>query len=105
MIRTIIASTCLLSSIFFQESGDKKSSNPSFEYDVARRHEIKPHRRTIPLKGVRPGFNQLRLALIVSPAGDVVSADASGDRKILKFWPQLKSEVSEWKFTPFQKDG
>jgi hypothetical protein len=105
MIRTIIASTCLLSSIFFQESGDKKSSNPSFEYDVARGHEIKPHRRTIPLKGVRPGFNQLRLALIVSPAGDVVSADASGDRKILKFWSQLKSEVSEWKFTPFQKDG
>jgi len=105
MIRTIIASTCLLSSIFFQESGDKKPSNPSFEYDVARGHEIKPHRRTIPLKGVRPGFNQLRLALIVSPPGDVVSADASGDGKILKFWPQLKSEVSEWKFTPFQKGG
>jgi hypothetical protein len=54
---------------------------------------------------VRPGFNQLRLTLIVSPAGDVVSADANGDGKILKFWPQLKSEVSEWKFTPFQKDG
>jgi hypothetical protein len=93
MIRTITALTCLLSSIFFQESGDRKSSNPSFEYDVARGHEIKPHRRTIPLKGVRPGFNQLRLALIVSPAGDVVSADASGDGKILEFWPQLKSEV------------
>src|SRR5437899_1926910 len=45
------------------------------------------------------------LLLIVSPAGDVVSADASGDGKILKFWPQLKNEVSEWKFMPFQKDG
>jgi hypothetical protein len=105
MMRTIIASTCLLSSIFFQESDDKKPSSSSFEYDVARGYEIKPHRRTIPLRGVRPGFNQLRLTLIVSPAGDVVSADASGDGKILKFWPQLKGEVSEWKFTPFQKDG
>jgi ankyrin repeat protein len=105
MIRTIIALTCLLSSIFFQESGDKRPSNPSFDYDTARRHEIKPHRRTIPFKGVLSGLNQLRLTLIVSPAGDVVSADASGDKEILKFWPQLKSEVNEWQFTPFQKDG
>jgi len=92
-MRTIIALTCLLSSIFFQESGNKRHSNPSFDYDVARGHEIKPHRRTIPLKGVRPGFNQLRLTLIVSPAGDVASADASGEDEILKFWPQLQDEV------------
>jgi ankyrin repeat protein len=105
MMRTIIALTCLLSSILFQESGDKRPSYPSFDYDVARGHAIKPHRRTIPLKGVRPGFNQLRLTLIVSPAGDVVSADASGDDKILKFWPQLMSEVNDWKFRPFQRDG
>ena len=106
MMRTIIALTCLLSSIFFfQDPGDKRPSNPSFDYDVARGHEIKPHRRTIPLKGVRPGFNQLRLTLIVSRAGDVASADASGDDKILKFWPQLQDEVRLWKFTPFEKNG
>lgn len=104
-MRTIIALTCLLSSIFFQESGDKKHSNPSFDYEVARGHEIKPHRRTIPVKGVHPGFNQLRLTLIVSPTGGVASADASGEDRVLKFWPQLQDEVLQWKFTPFEQNG
>lgn len=104
-MRTIIVLSCLLSSIFFQESGDKRRSNPSFDYDVARGHEIKPHRRTVPVEGVRPGFNQLRLTLIVSPAGDVVNADASGEEKIVKFWPQLQGEVLQWKFTPFEENG
>jgi len=103
-MRTIIALS-LVSSIFFQESGDKRHSNPSFDYEVARGHEVKPHRRTIPLKGVRPGFNQLRLTLIVSPAGDVASADAGGEDEILKFWPQVQDEVRLWKFTPFERDG
>jgi ankyrin repeat protein len=105
MTRTIVALACLLSSILFQKSDDKGPSKPSFDYDVARGHEIKPHRRTIPLKGVRPGFNQLRLTLIVSPAGDVASADASGEDEILKFWPQLQDEVRVWKFTPFERNG
>ena len=83
MTRTIVALTCLLSSILLQQSDDKGPSNPSFDYDVARGHEIKPHRRTIPLEGVRPGFNQLRLTLIVSPAGDVARADANGEDVIL----------------------
>lgn len=104
-MRAIVALTCLVSSIFFQESGDKRHSNPSFDYEVARGHEIKPHRRTIPLKGIRPGFNQLRLTLIVSPVGDVKSADASGQDEILKFWSQLQDEVRLWKFTPFEKNG
>ena len=104
-MRTIIAFTCILLSISSQESGDKRHSNPSFDYDVARDHEIKPHRRTIQVKGVRPGFNQLRLTLIVSPAGDVVSADVSGEDEILKFWPQLQDEVLLWKFTPFERNG
>ena len=104
-MRFIVAFSWLLMSVFLQESGDKKPSNPSFDYDVARAHEIKPHRGTIPIKGVHPGLNQLRLTLIVSPAGDVASADASGEDKILKFWPQLRDEVLLWRFTPFEKDG
>jgi len=79
MLRTIIALTCLLSSIFFQESANKRLSNPSFDYDVARAHEIKPHRRTIPVRGVQSGFNQLHLTLTVSSMGEVVDADAGGD--------------------------
>jgi hypothetical protein len=55
-MRAIVALTCLVSSIFFQESGDKGHSNPSFDYEVARGHEIKPRRRSIPLKGNRPGL-------------------------------------------------
>lgn len=104
-MRAIVALTYLVSSIFFQESGDKRHSNPAIDYDIARGHEIKPHRRTIPLEGVRPGFNQLRLTLIVSPAGDVASAEASGEDEILKFWPQLQDEVHQWKFTPFERNG
>jgi ankyrin repeat protein len=105
MIRTIVALTCLLSNIFLWALNEKQPSYPSYDYDVARAHEIKPHRRTIPLEGVGPGFNQLHLTLTVSPIGDVVDADASGDREMLKFWVQLQGEVRQWKFIPFEKNG
>ncbi|HXM98893.1 MAG TPA: DUF6438 domain-containing protein [Candidatus Dormibacteraeota bacterium] len=104
MKHTIVTLAFLLSSVLLQMSADKKPSYPFFEYDVARQHEIKPHRRTIPIEG-SAGFPQLCLTLIVSPAGNVVTADAGGDAKTLKFWPQLKSEVIAWKFTPFKKHG
>jgi ankyrin repeat protein len=105
-MRPIIAFACILLSMYFQESSDKRnSSNPEFDYEVARGHEIRPHRRTIPFKGIHPGFNQLRLTLIVSPAGDVVSAHADGKNEILKFWPQLQDEVLRWRFTSFEKNG
>jgi len=105
MNRTIIALTCLLSSISLWSSNEKQPSYPSYDYDVARAHELKPHRRTIPLEGVRPGFNQLHLTLTVSPTGDVVESDATGDSGILKLWPQLQGEVRQWKFTPFEENG
>jgi len=101
----IVALVLLLSSIFLKAFDEKRSSYASFNYDVARAHEIKPHRREIPMEGARPGFNQLRLTLVVSPSGEVLDAKASGDDEILKFWPQLKAEVRQWKFTPFQQDG
>jgi hypothetical protein len=85
MTRIIIAFSCLLSSIFLWALNDKPPSYPSYDYEVARAHEIKPHRRTIPMEGVPPGFNQLRLTLIVSPTGEVVNADASAAPNILEF--------------------
>jgi ankyrin repeat protein len=102
MIRTIVAFTCLLSGVFLWASDEKR---PSFDYDAARTHEIKPHRRTIPLQGVRSGFNQLHLTLTVSSTGEVVDADANGDHEALKFWPQLEGEVRQWKFAPFEENG
>jgi ankyrin repeat protein len=105
MMRTIIALTCLLSGIYFQESGEKRPSYPSYDYDVAREHEIKPHRRTIPLKGVQSGFHQLHLTLTVSPTGEVVDANAGGDREVLKYWSQVEGDVRLWKFTPFEVNG
>lgn len=80
-------------------------SEPSFDYETARTHEIKPHRDTIPLAGVGQGFNQLRLALTVSPQGNVIKAEAGGDSESLKYWPQVQGEVHQWKFTPFEVDG
>lgn len=106
MTRLLLAATCLFSSILLLASGDeKKPSLPSFDYEIARTHEIKPHRRTIPLPGVREGFNQLRLTLTISPTGDVLDAEASGCRDVLKFWPQLQGEVRDWKFMPFEQNG
>jgi Domain of unknown function (DUF6438) len=102
MIRVVVALALVLSPILLRASDEKR---PSYDYDVARAHEILPHRRRIPVEGIRPGFNQLRLTLIVSPQGDVVDAQAGGDDNILKFWPQLNGEVSQWKFTPFVKHG
>lgn len=86
-------------------ASDEKRPAPSFNYDVARAHELKPHRRTIPLKGVPPGFNQLRLALTVSPTGDVIDVQVGADERALQFWPQVQDEVRAWKFTPFEANG
>src|SRR5450631_1350349 len=103
MIRTV-AALCLWS-ILLWTSDEKQPPHPSVDYDVARTHEIKPHRRTIPLQGVRAGFNQPHLTLTVSPTGDVIDADASGDTKMLEVWPRLQDEVSQWRFTPFEEGG
>ncbi len=105
MLRMVVAVACLLPGFFLVTSHDQQASYPSFGYDVARDHEIKPHRRTVPLEGVRPGTNQLHLTLTVSISGDVVNAEAGGEPEMLKFWPQLQSEVRSWKFTPFEENG
>jgi ankyrin repeat protein len=105
MIRNVIASTCLLSSIFVWAQNEKRPSYPFYNYEVARSHELKPHRRTIALEGIDPGFNQLRLTLTVSPKGDVADADAGGNLAMLKYWPRLRREVLQWKFTPFEENG
>jgi len=78
---------------------------PSFDYDAALQHELKPHRRTIPTNGVSSGFHQLRLALTVSPTGEVAKAEASGEDKDLEHWRELETEVRGWKFIPFEVAG
>lgn len=100
-----IAATCLaLCSLIF--AADKKPpASPSFDYEAARAHEIQPHRRTIPLKGISMGSDQLHLTLTVSTSGDVTNAEAGGDPDGLKFWPKIQSEVRQWKFAPFEEDG
>jgi hypothetical protein len=90
MDRTIVAFACLLSSVCLRASDEKQL--PSLDYYVSRAHEIKPHRRTIPLQGVRPGFDPLHLTLTVSPIGEVVDTDATGDPELLKLWPQLQGK-------------
>ena len=103
--RPLATLICMVAGACLWASGETRSPYPSYGYDVARAHEIKPHRRTIPFEGVRPGFHQLRLTLTVAPTGDVVHADANGDPDAMALWPQLKGEVSQWKFTPFEQGG
>lgn len=105
MVRTLAALICLLPNISLHAFMKDGPSPPSFSYEVARAHEIKPHRRTIPVEGTRPGFNQLHITLTVSSAGDVTDAKAGGDAKSLELWPRIQGEVYQWKFTPFEKNG
>jgi ankyrin repeat protein len=85
--------------------GDKQPPLPSFDYEVAVTHEIKPHRRTIPENGVEPGFNQLSITLTISPAGEVIDAKVSSGTGSDKYWPLVEGEVRQWKFTPFEEGG
>lgn len=105
MIRALIALSCLLSSAGAWAAQDKQSAHPSFDYQAAYTHEIKPHRRTIPVAGVSDGGDQLGLTLTVSPAGAVLDAKPAGEERDLKLWPALRSEVLGWKFIPFEVDG
>jgi len=105
MLRTMVTLAFLLSSLTIRTAEDKQTSYPSFDYETARAHEIKPHRRTIPHEGVDEGDSQLHLTLTVSATGDVVDAKAEGETNALRIWPDLEGEVRGWKFTPFEKDG
>ena len=105
MVRFSVTIVYLLLCCFAWASEEPQVSYPHYDYEVAKEHEIKPHRRAIPVDGVQPGFNQLHLTLTVSPAGDVIDSKADGNGELLKFWPQLQSEVSQWKFTPFEKNS
>jgi ankyrin repeat protein len=105
MNRVILALAFLLSCACAWAAQENQPEYPSFDYEAARTHEIKPHRRAIPHAGIREGENQLHLTLTVSPAGAVLDAKAEGEEKILKFWPDLRPEVLRWKFIPFEMDG
>jgi ankyrin repeat protein len=112
MLGVLLSLAFLLSIASSQTSDVKPPSVPTFDYRVAYAHELKPHRRTIPMKGVRAGFNQLHLRITVSPTGDVLDVHPTeevdpqpSDGGTLKFWPQLESEVHQWKFTPFEENG
>lgn len=103
-----IALTVLLSIALLPATDDKPRSNPRFDYNVARTHEIDPHGyiHTIHIAGMREGYSrQLHLTLTVSPTGDVVAAEAAGDPESLQFWPKVEDTIRQWKFTPFEQNG
>ena len=66
---------------------------------------MKPHRRTIPISGVQPGFNQLRITVLVSADGGVIDVKTMDNASLLTFWPHLRDEVLGWKFVPFEENG
>lgn len=105
MIRIVLTLASLLSNLLLNASDEQPPSNPSFDYEVAQIHELKPHRRTIPVTGLHSGSTQLHLTVTVSPTGDVIEVEANGDKDALKFWPELQHEVQQWKFTPFEQNG
>jgi hypothetical protein len=105
MFWSTVALLCLLPGSWLLASEGQKPSYPSFDYVTARDHEIKPHRRTIPVDGMREGSTQLGLTLTISSTGDVMHAEASNDDDGVKFWSRVEGEVYQWKFTPFEIGG
>jgi ankyrin repeat protein len=104
MLRYSASLACLLSALTFALSEEKKPPLPHFDYNTARAHVIKPHRRIIPVEGGGYGA-PLHLTLTISPTGDVTSVQATGDNHNMALWPQVRGEVYQWKFLPFEKDG
>jgi ankyrin repeat protein len=106
MLRYPATLACLLSAVILAPSEEKKASLPHFNYNTARTHVIKPHRRIIPVEGGSGrGDIRLHLTLTISPTGEVTSAQATGSNNTMALWPQLQGEVYRWKFIPFEKDG
>jgi ankyrin repeat protein len=112
MLRLALTFVFLLSTTFVCASDETPPAKPSFEYEVVRAHELKPHRRTIPIKGVEPGFSQIHLKIMVSSTGDILDVHPSVEvdppsyaDRALKFWSQVEGEVRQWKFTPFEQNG
>jgi len=106
MLWSIVVLVCLFSPSLFASEG-QRPAYPSFDYQVARDHEIKPHRRAIPVVGMGQEYtsHQLHVELTVSPTGDVTHAEAIDEDGDTRFWPQLEGEVYRWKFTPFKAGG
>ena len=102
---TNLAAAFLFAGGLFPMSAQNPAGPASFGYNEAQSHELKPHRGIIPTEGVRSGFHQFGLKLIVSPTGQVTEADAKGMPEELKHWPQVKGEILQWKFAPFLVDG
>jgi ankyrin repeat protein len=105
MTRVIAIELVLLIGICRVSSAQLLPASVNFDYQTAMMHELKPHRRIIPLQGVGGGFNQLRLTVKVSALGNVTSVEAVGSTESMKFWPQVQGEVLRWKFTPFEQGG
>lgn len=104
MIRTMVLCAYLALAVS-AVAGQTQADYPSFDYETARAHQIKPHRGTIPHEGIGEGFHQLHLKIIVLPTGDVVDATVEGDGDVIQFWPDLRHEVLHWKYVPFEENG
>jgi ankyrin repeat protein len=105
MVRSLVVLGCVLARAAGLASDEKAAVYPKFGYDVAQAHEIKPHRRTVPVRGAQGGFNHLTVTVTVSATGDVIKAEARGDDASMRFWPKVEGEVNQWRFTPFERDG
>jgi hypothetical protein len=105
MMRALTAWVCLFFCAFVWAFDDHSAALPLFGCEIAQKHEIKLHRWDMPVAGVEQGFNQLHLRLVISPSGEVIGARASGGPKELRFWPQIRDRVYQWRFTPFEVEG
>jgi hypothetical protein len=127
MIRAMVLLTCLLSAVPLRAIAQKPPSYPTFDYDIVRAHEIKPHKTRVSMNSVvdgntgltvgrplssgittLPGVIVVDLDLIISPTGDVASAttpSTRGETVDLATVPKVDAIVRQWKYVPFTKNG
>jgi ankyrin repeat protein len=105
MLRTLAVLSFLVAGAFTQTPSVPKLRRRPISYEVVRAHEIKPLRHVVPVAGVDSYRIQLRLKLTISPVGDVIEVEPSGEGDSLRYWPELADEVRGWKFLPFEQDG
>jgi ankyrin repeat protein len=100
-MRTVGLLAVVLSALFFGAAQE-----PNIDYDVARSHELQPHRRTIPTTGVSLNNSmQIQLELTVSQDGEVVGIKPEAEPRAMRQWPWVRQEIEKWRFTPFLANG
>ena len=103
-MRSLVLPSLLAVSVCFPVAAQSRS-DVTVGYDEAWQHTAQPQHTWVHVPKPGSGMPQLRLTLTVSPQGDVMHAEASGNAEQMQAWPMAQAIVYGWKHRPFLRDG